>query len=502
MGKFTNGVKSLIGSRHTVGSAMTAVIIAVVVVFNAVIYALTALIGIYTDPTEEYDLSISGNTDHLFEEAQLLGKQVRIIFCQAEDEVALHDTGKYVQATAREFAERYDFIKIEYYNILTEADKLVQYKGDGKLLSSSVIFECDGNFKTVTDVQSSAGYADFYSLNSSGLPDAYIGEEFVGSMISWVLHTEHKKVYFTENHGEIADYSFGTLLRCAGYDFDPYKPESFTVNLSKTPVPDDCDLLIISSLTTDFEKPAEGANVRTERDRLTDYLDKGGSLYVSIDPYGNSLPVLEGVLKDYGIEIASGLDADGRVTRHIVKESSESVYTDGLTFMAGYSEGEISGAILSDMERYGSGRVLISQSGVLKLSGEAKPLLKSSNSSVSYLADEIIDRDGGYTVAAYSETKGDDGKEGKIFVVPSIYLTAGNVLIKPETANKDFSYALLSRLFGAATATYGTSSIVFKTNTLNGFTIGNARVYTAIIMSLPVILAIVGAVTVIKRKNR
>lgn len=502
MGKLKNGLKSIVGSRHTVGGVMTASIIAVVVVFNAVIYALTALFGLYTDPTEEYDLSISGNTDYLYEEAAALGKEVKIIFCQPEDKLSLHATGKYVQATAREFAARYDFITIEYYNILTEADKLIEYKGDGQLFSSSVIFECDGNVKVVNDLKSSAGFADFYALNASGVPDAYIGEEYIGSMIAGVLSNEHKKVYFTENHGEAADPSLGALLLCAGYDFDQYDEDSYTVNLSKEPVPEDCDLLIISSPTTDFAKPAEGATVRTERDRLIDYLERGGNLFVTIDPYGKSLPVLEGVLASYGIEIASGLDEDGQRVRYIVEEGAEAIYTDGLSFMAGYAEGGIASEIAKDMDRFGSGRVLVSQSGILKLSGDAKPLLVSSSDSVGYLGGRVADREGGYTVAAYSETKGKDGEEGKIFVIPNIYLNASNVMIKPGASNKDFTYALVTKLFGATTATYGTPGIVFDTGTLDGFTMGRAGLYTAIIMAVPVALAVVGTVTIIKRKNR
>lgn len=499
MGKFKNSLKSLVGSRHALGGALTAAIIAVVVVFNGVIYALTSLLGIYTDPTSEYDLSISGNTDHLFEEAELLDREVKIIFCTPEDDLLVHETGKFVQATARELEKRYGFIKIEYYNVISEADKLIKYKGDGKLLSSSVIFDCEGNYKVITDLYSSAGFADFFALNASSVPIAYIGEEVMCSMVSWVLTKEHKKVYFTENHGETADVALSTLLNCAGYVIDP---ENYTVNLTKNPVPEDCELLIISSPVTDIEKPADGSSVITEKNRLEAYLEKGGNLFVTIDPYGKRLPVLEEILRSYGIELTYGLNEDGKEVRAIVSESRDAVYADGLTFLAGYAEGELSEAIAKDMEKYGSGKALISQSGALKLSGEAKPLLKSSAGSSLYLGGSISDREGEYTVAAYSETHSDDGRKGKILLLPGVYFTASNVLVNPGAANKDYTYALLSRLYGAPTAPYGTSSIVFTTGALDGFTMGRARLYTAIIMAIPVALAVVGTVIIIKRKNR
>ena len=154
------------------------------------------------------------------------------------------------------------------------------------------------------------------------------------------------------------------------------------------------------------------------------------------------------------------------------------------------------------MEKYDSGRVLVSQSGILKLSGSASPLLTTSKSSVSYLGGVAVDREGEYVIAAYAPNVGKDGDKGNIFVMPSVYLTSYSVLVKPGASNKDFSYALLERLFGANTAPYGTSTVAYTSNVLNGLTMGRAKLYTAIIMSVPTVLVVVGTVTIIKRKNR
>jgi hypothetical protein len=88
-----------------------------------------------------------------------------------------HETGKLVHATVKEFAERYPgFIEIDFINVMTRRNKdgklvdLSKYQKDmrgeeTKILKTSVIFECGDNYRVVTDLYSSAGFADFYTLN-------------------------------------------------------------------------------------------------------------------------------------------------------------------------------------------------------------------------------------------------------------------------------------------------------------------------------------------------
>ena len=75
-------------------------------------------------------------------------------------------------------------------------------------------------------------------------------------------------------------------------------------NSEDSEVPEDCDLLIISSPQTDFEKAAEGSGVRTEIERLSTYVENGGHLFVTLHSYlKNPLKNLESFLASHGISV-------------------------------------------------------------------------------------------------------------------------------------------------------------------------------------------------------
>ena len=89
MNNFKDKLKGLATARGTTSVALTAAVIAVVVAFNAVIYALTSLLGLYIYTPYSDDLSLSGATDELFAEA--IGKELQIDEVYSE----LSPDGKY-----------------------------------------------------------------------------------------------------------------------------------------------------------------------------------------------------------------------------------------------------------------------------------------------------------------------------------------------------------------------------------------------------------------------
>jgi hypothetical protein len=63
-------------------------------------------------------------------------------------------------------------------------------------------------------------------------------------------------------------------------------------------------------------------------------------------------------------------------------------------------------------------------------------------------------------------------------------------------------YSLFENLFGKKGMPYGCSVVRADTSILENLTMGTARIYTALILAVPAALAIIGAVVVVKRKNR
>lgn len=514
MNKLFKKVGGFFGSRGFSSSAVTALIIGVIVVLNILMYTLTSAFGLYLYSPITNDYGITGATDELFAEAEKTGKKVTVTFCMAEDDLARHGTGAFVLETARAYEERYDFIELKFVNLLTKMDEngnivdLSKYTSDlrgneTKLYTHSVIFSsgegAEENYRVLTDTYSSAGFADFYTLDTKGTAYAYSGEEVLGSMIAWVLNKEHKVAYFTQNHGETIDVTFANMLSSAGYYVD-------VVNLRQQAVPDDAALVIISNPITDFERGKEGSGVYTELDRLQTYLKdgnggRGGRLYVSVDPYADELPILEEFLSEWGIEIV-GDEGEFGYVRDVIIDPTDAIAIDRMSFIATYGESEMAKKIVSNVRNYTESRVLLSQVSRLKLTGDAEALLLTSSDAIATRGGEEVDSTGSYIVAAYSERDEGDGAVSGVFVVPSALLTNADLLVANGYSNKEFLYSLFEEVFDANVGIYGTKSVMFDTGIVENLTQRTAIIYTVLILMIPTAIAVAAVVITVRRKNR
>ncbi len=507
---------------NLLAAGVSAAIIAAVVLLNIVLYALTSLNSWYIVYSEKFDLTISGNTDALFEEARKSGKKVDVIFCMPEDELLVHATGKDVLNTAKQFEERYpDLINLKFYNVRTQeneegemvSDEFAKYvelykkemDEDLVLHKGSVIFsrrifneigeELDPEFTVLNSVYGSTFFADFYNIDDEGYATAYNGEEVIASRVLWTLTSEHKTAYFTTGHGESVDLVFANILTSAGYYIK-------TLDLSKKDVNIDRDkaaFVIVSNPTADFQKG--GGTVYTEIDKLESYLQDGGSLYVTLDPYVKNLSNLKAMLENYGIKMSSAKSSDGQTVSNIVKDSKNAITTDGYTFVANYADNALGEALGDKTDKYVSDSVIVKNVGALELSGDAKAVLVASSAAETVADGRQTDGKGGYCVAALSE-KQFGSKTATVFVSSGVYMTTTDAVVSENYANRNFSYAVLELFFDASSAPYGCKLVPYDTGRLEDLTMGRAGVYTAIIMAVPVLLTIGGIAVNKRRKNR
>ena len=68
--------------------------------------------------------------------------------------------------------------------------------------------------------------------------------------------------------------------------------------------------------------------------------------------------------------------------------------------------------------------------------------------------------------------------------------------------NKDFIYSLFDEFFKMGDMPYGCNSVVYDNQILENLTMGTARLYTAALCLVPVIIAAAGIVVVVRRKAR
>lgn len=500
--------RPIVTEERVFSASTTVAVVAVILVFNVMFYILASLFGLYFSPNRDKPQTLTGTTDAVFAEAIAKKRTVKIYFCNDKETVSAHDTGALVHETAELYKERYPgFIDIEYINVITKRDSkgnrfpLSNYtKNDEVISKTSVIFECveSGEYKVVTDAYTTAGYADFYTLDSSNYILSYDGEEFFAAMISWVLTSEHKKAYFTTTHSEQIDSSFAKLLLAAGY-------ESNAVNLRDEAVPDDADLLVISNPQSDFEIAIDGSGVAaatSEIGRLDAYLKRGGNIYASLDPYVKKLYSLESFLEGYGIGL-SETEIDGKIYRDIVRDSANAITTNGYTIVTEHADGALATEIGENMDKYSNNDVIIREAGALTLTGTAEALLTSSRSATCENGGVVTKTGGSFPVAAYNTVPSATGEEkGSIFVVSSIYMTVSDALVTNGYSNKDFIYSLLDYLYGAENMPYGCQSVLYDSTVLENLTMSTANLYTAIVLAVPTAIALVGAVVIIRRKNR
>jgi len=492
------------------GSAVTALLIGAVIALNVIVYALTVGYGIYYTPTEELDMSITDSSDKKFAEHE--GERVDVIFCRSsatfDEELGTKDQVYFFHKTAKEFEKRYpNLINIIYVNVLTKKtedgqifERLTEYqKGengeiDHPLYETSVIFDSVENnkFRVVESVASAAFYANPNSEASDY--QAYVGEEIFSSMVSWVLSKTTQRAYFTTYHGETVEVYFANMLACAGYEID-------VIDLRKESIPDDADLIIISNPTKDFEKSVQGGPT-SEIDRLNGYLESGGNLYVSLDPYASKLHNLEEILNNYGISFEE-TESEGKTYKNIVKDSSNSITTDNFTLIASFADGKHATDIADILGDFDSGKVRLRECGALRVEGKAEEILVSSSASSAYANGERVDNGGSYCIGASAPTgNANSEKYGSVFVVSSVYLTANDALVTKGCANRDFIYSVLDCVFKANNAPYGCTPIHYNDGSLENLTMGTARIYTVIILLIPAVIAVLGIVVVRRRKNR
>ena len=496
MGRAAKGYSGISG-------ATIALFIAIVVVFNVAFYALATHYSWYAYTSPSYEHEIGDTSRTYFENLDTEGKTVKIIFCNTADQLDADAASRLAHETAKQLAARHDFISIEYVNIITKrnsAGELVdlaryqQTDAEGNpvpLYKSSVIFESRTQHKTVIDIISST-----FTYDSTGSSyQSYNGEEVFASMVSWVLTDEHKTAYFTTYHGEAVDFGFANMLACAGYSVE-------AIDLRKNEIPDDAGLVIISNPVKDFERAAEGAtHIRSEIERLRSYMDRGGCIYVAIDPYSEKLHVLESFIAEYGIEIPS-VEKNGKDYRYIVKDTSNAITADSFTIVTELAENGTGSALGEKMAQYTDSSVIVKDVAMLELSGSATEIFVTSGSSSIYTGSEVVNSDGGYCVGAVSVSDADDGKKSTIFVVPSIYLTANDAVVTTGYANRDFLYVMIEDLFGANSVPHGCNTVYTVTSMLENLTMGTARTITALLLAIPAVIAVIGAVVVIRRKNR
>ena len=348
-------------------AAITALIIAAIIIFNVIFSLLTERFRWYVDLTPDLHFTISDECYQLIEESdieddedspiEMLDKfradnaayntenglregdadwrdekvMVNILFCQERDVLQADQTTNYVVQNAEELRAKFpDYISTEYKDSKTNPSRFSKYLSSNTetIATDSVIVECGTEYRIRT-------LRSFFVIVDDE-PYGYNGEKAFASSILAVTRAEAPLACYTYNHGEtmhsLADqdgnYTYGLLqlLEDAGYKHMP-------IDLTANDIPEECRILITFDPKNDFLVSKDGTSEVSEIDKIDKFLADRNSYFVFIDPSTGELPNLEEFLGDWGLAIRQpGEDS------YAVRDAQNALLGDSSSVVASYAK--------------------------------------------------------------------------------------------------------------------------------------------------------------------
>ena len=308
---------------------LTAAVIALVVVINAIFTALCVKNGWFIDMTERDLYTPDPNAMELLE--QYRGSEefnVEFIFCMPEDKLIKSELCNMVHNIVKRYDEEYDFISVRYVDINQNPQILDDY-----LLTTSA------TPKQTSVIVNNGVNAIVYSINSffvssDGTTDSIYAINADQKIVSAVMRLsgENPVAHFVTGHGESVDNTaLRVLFEDAGYQVKE-------IDLTEKDIDPDSKVVVINNPKTDFWGGNQAVN---EIKKLDSFLDGSAALMVFLDETADELPILEDFLSDWGVKFE----------RQSVRDTSSGVPgTDGQVIYAKYSDSSIASPITSSLK--------------------------------------------------------------------------------------------------------------------------------------------------------
>ena len=279
---------------HTAGTrsgaysvGLTAVVIAIVIVFNLVIGQIPeAYRNIDVSSTKIYEIS---DTTRDFLDS--LEEEVDMTVLAVQDE-----TDDRITTFLSRYAALSDRINVEWIDPVLHPSALTEYDTS----ENTVVVSCENTGKTTTVSFDDILVMDQYSYYYYGTTSytEFDGEGQLTSAVNYVTNDAEQMIYQTTGHGE------GTLSSTITDLMDKNSCTLSELNLlMTTSIPEDCGLLLMYAPTADLTED--------EVTLLSGYLGAGGKVMILLGETGLSdLPNLSGLLAEYGMSAADGYMAD------------------------------------------------------------------------------------------------------------------------------------------------------------------------------------------------
>ncbi len=320
----------------SVSIALVIVIVAAVILVNAIFTALSDKYLWYVDMTAESIYTLSDAAKDLLAAEFNTAKPVLITFCAEKDILEQSAEQRMAHNTLRDIANLYDNIEIRYVDIYTNPSAVAAYKvHTSQAINSQSIIIASENANGTMECRVHSLSSLFSVDSSTGMATGYNGEQKLISSLLAVTQDQMPIACFTTNHEEANNenlYYLAQTLYDTGYEFQG-------VDLATEDLPAEARLLVIFDPQSDFLSANDNVD---ELAKIDKFLADKNALMVFVDdetPW-HKMPNLDDFLIEWGIEAARYDEAQDNNRENdenlLIQDKTHSFDDNGYTVTASF----------------------------------------------------------------------------------------------------------------------------------------------------------------------
>ena len=315
----------------SVSLALVIVIIAAVILINAIFTALSDKYLWYVDMTADSIYTLSDAAKDLLAEEFNTDKPVKVIFCAEKDVLEQTTEQRMALNTIRDIANIYSNIEIQYVDIYTNPSAVTPYKvHTSQSINSQSIIIASTNANGTMECRVHSLVSLFSVDSSTGIATGYNGEQKLISSLLAVTQDQMPVACFTINHGEPDNTNLtnlATVLYETGYEYK-------AIDLTKEDIPEEARLLVIFDPQNDFSSASDIGGV-DELAKIDAFLEKRNAVMTFVDNETPYLENLEQFLGEWGIKIARYDEVNDNNRENdvnlLIRDKDNSLTDDGFT---------------------------------------------------------------------------------------------------------------------------------------------------------------------------
>lgn len=444
--------------KHRINFSLTVIgAIAVIVLVNVFVTALTGKLPIKLDMTENSIYSLSDSTEE-FLKTYNTPTDIYILASEAEQD-------DIVRAVLDKYAEKSSAIKITNINMASNPTFGQKYVSGGEsLTANSVIVDGGDKFKKYT-------LLDLYGIDSqTGSVQSINAENKITSALKYVSIEETLKAYFIKGHNE-TDLSGGAKAKLEEENY-----ETGEINLVTEDIPEDASLIIIASPAADFST--------VETAKLEAYLSKGGNAQFYFDVKNTGLTNLYDYLKSWGIEVNDDAVVETSLSTNAVSLGNANMYL----IVPEVKETELTKSIIENKRTI----------AYFPYSKSVKPLFETSGDTA--VVPLLTSTDKAYTTTNFEDKTKTDSDVTEKYTVAALSTNAkygSCIYVSGNTMLLSIPPSQVTNSFGFANYDYFMNINNLMQGSADSFEVGEKRLAGSTVTMAPVIKLVLGFIFIV-----